>query len=358
MRTHIRVAGAALGLLGMAVAGPAPAATTAPPGTAATVAADATTATPVKVMIVSMFGPEGDVWLKRLPLTEAILVPGLSPDYPAVHCASNGICQITTGMGHANAAASIAALIYSRQFDLRKTYWLIAGIAGINPHDGTIGSAAWARYLVDWGLQWELDEREAPKSWPTGYTGINTQAPGQKPPLDYHTEVFHLNEALADQAYALSKDVNLADSPAAKTARAAYPAPANAPPTVIQCDSLAGDTWWSGTDLGERAEAWTKLLTDEHGNYCTTQQEDNATYEVLKRATAAGLADDSRVADLRAGSDFDRPAPGGSDADNLLKYGEEGGFMIALDNLYRAGNPLVQAIVTHWADWQNGVPKK
>jgi purine nucleoside permease len=311
---------------------------------------------PVKVMIVTMFGPEGQVWRDHLPLTQTIPVPGLSPDYPAIRCTSNGICLITTGMGHANAAASVAALVFSRQFDLRHAYWLVAGIAGINPQDGTLGSAAWARYLVDWDLQWELDSHEAPKGWPTGYTGINTQNPGQKPPLDYGTEVFQLDEALLQRAYALSKSVTLTDSPAAAKTRAAYPPPANQPPSVIQCDTASGDTWWSGTALGERAQAWTKLLTGGHGNYCTTQQEDNATYEVLKRATAAGLADDRRVAVLRAGSDFDRPPPGGNDATNLLDYTEQGGFDPAIANLFRAGNPLVQAITTHWADWEKGVP--
>jgi purine nucleoside permease len=195
-----------------------------------------------------------------------------------------------------------------------------------------------------------------PKVWPTGFTGINTQNPDQKPSLGYRTEVFTLNPALQARAYALSKTVKLADAPAAAKARAAYPVPANAAPSVIECDTLTGDTWWSGTRLGERAEAWTKLLTNGAGTYCTTQQEDNATYEVLTRATAAGLADDSRVADLRAGSDFDRPAPGRSSATNLLKYGEQGGFMIALDNLYRAGNPLVEAIVSDWQNWEKGVP--
>ncbi|WP_284947203.1 purine-nucleoside phosphorylase [Acidisoma cladoniae] len=320
--------------------------------------ASAQTATPlpVKVMIVSMFGPEGGVWLSHRDLKRTIAVPGLSPDYPDVHCGPDGVCLITTGMGHTNAAASIAALVFSGKFDLRHSYWLVAGIAGIDPHEGTLGSAAWAHYVVDWGLQWELDAREAPKDWPSGYLGINTKSPSQKPPLDYRTEVYTLNAALLDKALALSKDVTLADSPEAQTARAAYPAPANQPPHVIQCDTLAGDTWFSGTHLGERAEAWTKLLTDGHGIYCTTQQEDNATYEVLKRATAAGLADDQRVAVLRTGSDFDRPAPGGSDVANLLNYQAQGGFMPAITNLYRAGNPLVQDIVTNWAEWQTAVP--
>lgn len=257
---------------------------------------------PVKVLVVSMFGPEGKTWLDHLGPTRAIAVPGLSPDYPAVHCNRDQVCVLTTGMGHANAAASMAALIYSRRFDLRKTYFLISGIAGIDPAQGTLGSAAWARYLVDFGLQWELDAREIPAGWRSGYLGINTRSGTEKPPLDYRTEVFELNDALLQKAYALSRGVKLADSAAAQAYRAKYAyAPANQPPAVLQCDTLAGDTWFSGNALGQRARDWTKLLTDGKGTYCTTQQEDNATFEVIKRAAAAGLADTARVAVLRAG---------------------------------------------------------
>ncbi|MBU3537168.1 purine nucleoside permease, partial [Alkalihalobacillus clausii] len=84
----------------------------------------------------------------------------------------------------------------------------------------------------------------------------------------------------------------------------------NQPPTVLQCDTLAGDTWFSGTALGQRASEWTRILTDGKGVYCTTQQEDNATYEALKRGASLKLVDLNRVAVLRAGSDFDRPYAG------------------------------------------------
>ena len=312
---------------------------------------------PVKVMIVSMFGPEGAVWLAHRDLGRAIAVPGLSPDYPAVHCGADGVCQVTTGMGYANAAATLAALLYSRQFDLRRTYWLVAGVAGIDPAAGTLGTATWARYLVDGGLQWELDARETPKDWPTGYLGINTRSPNEKPPLDYRSEVFKLNEPLLQRALALSRGVTLSDDPAARKARALYPAaPASQPPAVTQCDTVSSDTWFSGTRLSARAARWTKLLTDGQGSFCTSQQEDNAIYEVLQRATAAGLADDQRVAVLRSGSDFDRPPPGGSDAATLLNYQAEGGFTPAIANLYIAGNPLVEDIVTRWPQWQRAVP--
>ncbi|MEK6291120.1 MAG: purine nucleoside permease [Paraburkholderia tropica] len=314
---------------------------------------------PVKVMIISMFGPEGQVWLDHLGPWQDITVAGLSPDYPAVHCNRQDVCVMTTGMGHTNAAASIMALTFSPRFDLRHTYFMVAGIAGIDPQQGTVGSAAWANWLVDFGIQWEIDGREIPAGWNTGYLGINTTDPTQKPPLDYRTEVFQLNPALTNAAFALSRNVTLSDNAQAQAARAKYSyAPANRPPTVIQCDTLAGDTWWSGTDIGERARQWTKILTDGKGTYCTTQQEDNATYEALKRAAATHRVDLNRVAVLRAGSDFDRPYAGQTSADNLLNYAAQGGFTIAIDNLYLTGNPLVQDIVKHWGEWRDGVPQR
>ena len=313
----------------------------------------------VKVMIISMFAPEGQVWLDHLGPWQEITVAGLSPDYPTVHCNKQDICVMTTGMGHANAAASTMALTFSPKFDLRHTYFMVAGIAGIDPLRGTVGSAAWAKYLVDFGIQWEIDGREIPPGWTTGYLGINTTGPTQKPPLDYKTEVFQLNAQLADAAFALSRNVTLEDNAQAQAARAKFSyAPANQPPSVIQCDTLAGDTWWSGTDLGQRARDWTNILTDGKGVYCTTQQEDNSTYEALTRAATVKRVDLSRVAVLRSGSDFDRPYAGQTSADNLLNYAAQGGFSIAVDNLYNAGNPLVQDIATHWGEWRDGVPHR
>jgi purine nucleoside permease len=310
-----------------------------------------------KVMIVSMFGPEGKVWLDKLGPWQEIRVAGLSPDYPVVRCNEQDVCVMTTGMGHANAAASMMALTFSPRFDLRRTYFLIAGVAGIDPAQGTLGTAAWANYLVDFGIQWEVDAREAPSTWPNGYLGIFAKSPNDKPPLEYRTEVFELNHQLTDAALALSRDVDLADASQAQATRAKYDyAPANQPPKVVQCDTETGDIWWSGNGIGERARQWMKILTDGNGTYCTTQQEDNATYEALKRAASVQRVDLQRVAVLRTGADFDRPPKGQSSVDNLLNTNGQGGGDIALANLYRAGSPLVQSIVAQWSKWREGVP--
>ena len=126
---------------------------------------------------------------------------------------------------------------------------------------------------------------------------------------------------------------------------------------VIQCDTVSADVWWSGGYLADRAEAWTRLLTYGRGRYCTTQQEDNAIFAALLRADEAGLADARRVAILRTGSNFNRPPPGVSAARNLLDFAEQGGFAPALENLVRAGMPLVAAIAGNWPAWRDGVPE-
>ncbi|PHV11388.1 purine-nucleoside phosphorylase [Chitinimonas sp. BJB300] len=315
-------------------------------------------ARPVKAMVISMFAPESEPWVKQLKLNQEIRVPGLSPDYPVVRCNRNDVCNVVTGMGYANAAATMTALIYSGKFDLRKTYFLVAGIAGIDPAQGTLGSAAWTRYLVDYGIAWEIDTREMPAGWEYGYFGIATKGPGEKPKPDYRTEVFQLNERLLQKAISLSRNVQLDDSNEAKTFRANYAyAPANQPPAVIQCDTASSGTWFAGKSLGKRARDWVKLMTDDKGTYCTTQQEDNATYEALKRGSAAGRLDIERVAVLRTGADFDRPYAGQTDRDGLLNYGEQGGFVPAVNNLYKVGGPLINDIVGNWKRWENGVPK-
>jgi purine nucleoside permease len=329
--------------------------------TSASVPTGTTSPTPraLKALVITMFGPEAEPWIKPFDLTEEVRVPGLSPDYPALHCNRDDVCLLTTGMGHANAAASVLAVTLDPQFDLRKTYFLIAGIAGIDPAQGTLGSAAWARWLVDSGIAHEIDAREMPKGWKTGYYGILTDRPGVKPKLEYRTEVARVNEALLQKALTLTKGLPLHDSPEAQAYRAHYRrGPAAQPPSVIQCDTLGGDTWWHGQLLGQHARDWTRLMTDGQGTYCTTQQEDNATYNALERAAAAGKVDLQRLAVLRTASNFDRPYPGQTAQASLWAsgHGKTGGFVPATQNLALVGGTLVKDIVMHWDQWQAGVP--
>lgn len=315
---------------------------------------------PLKVVIITMFAPEAKPWIAPLKLDQEIPVSGLLPESNVIRCNTDDVCLMIAGMGHANVASSVTALTLDPRFDLRQTYFLIAGIAGIDPAQGTTGTATWARYLVDVGIAHEIDAREMPRGWTNGYLGIMTRGPGEKPKFEYHTEVAQLDEALLQRALALSRNAALADSDKAKRYRANYrKAPANQAPTVRQCDTLSGDTWWHGHRLGRHASDWTRLLTDGRGSYCTTQQEDNATYNALSRVAAAGKVDLKRLAVLRTASNFDRPYPGQSAYASLMAStnGGSGGFGPATENLYRVGSLLVNDIVSQWAMWQNGAPR-
>lgn len=73
---------------------------------------------------------------------------------------------------------------------------MIAGIAGVNPKVGTLGAVTFAKYAVEVGQQYEIDAREIPANWSTGYIPLGTTGPGQYPQDHYGTEVFELNEAL------------------------------------------------------------------------------------------------------------------------------------------------------------------
>ena len=311
---------------------------------------------PPKVMVITMFGGEAKPWLEGETLTRKIAVPGLSKTFPEVSCTESGLCVLTTNMGYANAASSVSALVYSGRFDLTRTYFLIAGIAGVDPAQGTLGSAHWARYAIDGGLQNEIDAREMPRDWSSGYLGIGAGAPGRKVERRYGSEVYRLDEGLLQAAYRLTKRVELSDSDAAKTYRARYGSgPAASPPEVSICDTISSDTWWHGAKLGEAMEAFAKLVTDGAADPCTTQQEDNATLTALRRGADAKLLDFGRIALLRTASNFDREAPGQTAAESL--EAKSGGYLPSVTNAYRVAARLAHAILADWDIWRIGPPK-
>jgi len=325
----------------------------------------------VKVFIITMFdgipfiGGETLNWVQNENLTLDIEVPGLSPNFPYVHCrpptAANPhtteICAITTDQTFTNAGPSMSATIFSGLFDFTDTYFMVAGIAGVDPADGTLGSAAWAHFVVNYGLAYEIDARQMPAGWPYGYTGFGPVPPGVYPTRIIGVEVFELNYNLMQIAYQLTKNLNLSvnDNPTAQAYRANYPAPpANQPPTVIQCDSTAIDTYWHGSYLSERSNNWTTLLTNGTGNYCMTNEEDSATMSALNRGYQAGLLDFTRVMVLRTASNFDQPYPGETPYESL--QANSGGFVPSLLNAYLVGSTMANEIINHWHQYKDGVP--
>ncbi|KAM4055986.1 purine nucleoside permease (NUP) domain-containing protein [Hirsutella rhossiliensis] len=315
-----------------------------------------------RVMIISMWTPEADSWHRRFHESElgnlsavAVASPGLSMLFPHVSCTEDGrVCQVTVGEGEVNAAASMMALVLSQRFNLGQTYFLIAGIAGVNPRHATLGSVALSRFAVQVALQYEIDPRSLPANWTTGYIAYGRDYPFEYPSITYGTEVFELNERLRDAALALASRASLTDDQISRQYRARYAArgqnpfaAAARPPSVVKCDCTTSDVYFSGTRLSQVFEKTTETWTNGTGVYCMTAQEENATLEVLVRAAIESIVDFSRIIVMRTGSDFDRPPPGVSDWEHLATV-DQNGFNIAIDNIYNAGIEIVKGIVTEW----------
>ena len=229
-----------------------------------------------KIFVISMFDSEADVWYENMPsiLEKNVTVPGASPLYPDAHCVESGeVCQLTTGEGEINAASSITALIYSGLFNLTSTYFLIAGIAGINPHVATTGAVTFARYAVQFDLQYEFDSRQIPSNDSSGYFPQDSVFPDEAAAIDYPgyygvygTEAFELNNNLKKRFVYLASLPKLNDTDSAQAYRATYGyAPANQPPSIVECDTGTSNVYWSGSVLGEAFSAYTKLLTNGSG---------------------------------------------------------------------------------------------
>ena len=167
----------------------------------------------------------------------------------------------------------MAALIYSGPFNLTSTYFLVAGIAGINPHVATGGSVTFSRYAVQFDLQYEFDSREVPSNDSSGYFPQDSIYPDEAAGIDYPgtggvygTEAFELNNNLKKRFVYLASIPKLNDTSAAAAYRATYGyAPASKPPSVVECDTGTSNVYWSGKALGQAFSAYTKLLTNGSG---------------------------------------------------------------------------------------------
>jgi purine nucleoside permease len=245
-------------------------------------------------------------------------------------------------------------LLLSPHFNLTNTYFLIAGIAGVNPRMGTINDVTFSRFTVQVALQYEFDAREIPGNFSTGYVPQGAQAPNQYPKTLYGTEVFEVNDNLRQYVYNITKNIKPKDTPIAANYRQNYKAPepniykeAARSPKILKCDIACSDVYFSGTLLSEAFDNTTRLLTNGSGIPCMTAQEDNATLEPMIRFAQHKLIDFSRIIILRSAADFDRPYPGLSNIANLF-YVNQGSFISSIENLYIVGMPVVKTILNQW----------
>ena len=235
--------------------------------------------TPIRVVVVTMFEPGADTgdqpgefqaWVERLPLPVVLPFPQGYRDLR--YNPGKGVLGIVTGVGTARAAASIMALGMDPRFDLSRAYWLVAGIAGADPNDMSLGSAAWAEWLVDGDLAHEIDPREMPRSWTTGYLPLERAKPYALPRPEGFGSVYHLDAGLVGWAYGLTRNTHLADSAALRQARSRFVGfpKARQPPSVIRGDNLGAMTFWHGELLNRWANRWVGYWTEGHGEFATS----------------------------------------------------------------------------------------
>src|SRR5277367_4947607 len=243
---------------------------------------------PIKVVVVTMFEAGADTgdrpaelqyWVERNHLDKILPFPQA---YHDLRINRDGVLAVLTGMGTAKAAGSIMALGLDPRFDLRKAYWIVAGIAGVDPVDASLGSAAWAEWVVDGDLGYEIDAREIPADWPTGFVPLGKSKPYELPRPEDRGEMYHLNATLADWAFHLTEHVDLGDTPVMQKDRAAYASDsARRPPFVLKGDSISSSTFFSGVKMSEWADQWVRYHTGGKGNYVTTGMEDTGTLSSL-----------------------------------------------------------------------------
>src|ERR1700761_6703146 len=117
---------------------------------------------------------EFQLWVEGEHLTESLDFPG--GVHPILTNKEHTVLGIVSGTTLVNATASMMALGLDPRFDLTHAYILINGIAGVDPQLASIGSAAWANYVLN-DVSRYIDPKEAPEGWPYGFFPVTAKGP-------------------------------------------------------------------------------------------------------------------------------------------------------------------------------------
>jgi len=206
----------------------------------------------VKVVVVTAFERGEDtgdapgefqLWVEREHLDQVLPLPA---GYHHARLNKDGVLGMVTGVATAKAAASVMAVGLDPRFDLSEAYWIIAGIGGGDPADVSLGSAVWADHVIDGDLAFEIDARQIPENWPTGYVPLRKAKPYEEPVRsELEGEVYTLNPELVGWAVHLTQNVALGDSEPLRKSRMRFTGFPNAlkPPFVTRGDTLSASTF-------------------------------------------------------------------------------------------------------------------
>ncbi len=322
---------------------------------------------PVKVVVVTMFeigelsgdtAGEFQLWKEREALDKQFSFHGYKDLYLNE---DTGVLGLVTGIGTARASAAVMALGMDPRFDLSKSYWLIVGIAGFDPADASIGSAAWAEYLVDGDLSHEIDAREIPDDWAFGYFARYTKKPFDPDKPEPTGEMYRLNPGLTEWAYQLTREIDLGDDESLVEVRERYTEHdmARKPPFVLKGDNIASLTFWHGAILTDWANQWVDYWTEGKGNFVSAGMEDTGSYLSLSWLHKIGRADKNRVMVLRTASNYTMQPPGITAVENLLQENKGyAGLKVAVESAHKVGSRVVHELLDNWSTYERSIPSR
>ena len=235
--------------------------------------------------------------------------------YLAICLQSQGIGLITTGMGIANASASMMAIGLSHLVDLTDCYIIIAGIGGLMPSKGRLGTVVCLRHVIN-GLCFEIDPRECSEEKPF-YK--------EKLPWLTGTERFTLNQPLVNKCQQIICAHTNVD--------------------CIVGDGLSMDAYWHGKRLAQWAEHWTNQWcadstpqTKNEGNFCISDMENSGILTACMRLADTKRCHFEKVIAIRTASNYVYE-PDVAPQDSITKHDS---FSLAVEQTYHAVKAIME----------------
>lgn len=254
----------------------------------------------------------------------------------------DGVALYVTGMGKANSATSLQAILLDDRFDFSKAYILSTGCGGSSKDYGVMGDVYISTATVDYDLGHHVDVRDLSKESDTTWFHDGS----------YDSSAVHkLNQELCHKIYNLVKDVKLetTDNTKAYMAKAfANASWAIRDPEVLLGTSVTSDNYWKG----EYDHANALLIVETYNcvdPFAVTEMEDNALAVVLKRNNMLDhyiVIRDSVNMDVYMNGDTPESLWGVSkslgieDSNETLDI-----FETAMENNYKVGKIVIDAIL-------------
>lgn len=247
---------------------------------------------------------EASPWEEHYQFSETIQIPG-APD--PLQVSTEGVGLIPTGIGKANAAATVTGLLASERVDCSAALFLTVGVAG-GPPSLSVGSVVVSSAIVDWDMKCRFD-------------GAGSHVLAPNPYVDepvYDLAPTQVEEALS----AVDGDDDLAGTLAGEDS------------AVVAGANVCGDELWHGRAVAEQVESWVGRF--DCGPYRATEMEDAGTARALERFGRLG-----DYVSIRGIANPDRPPEGTPPRTYFGSDDFEAGFKTGLANAISVATAVI-----------------